>query len=240
METAQALHGQDAPSSEHVDGAGEHRIGRLAGIAPRHVVASDLLPTHLRTAIETRVGLRVKPPVARIGVFGRTGFAHLETAHRRGGPVIGKLVDDREARTAVRAVDEWVAVPAVIGIVELAKAIIADAEVGRDERALVCVVGVGFANLEPRAILKRHLLQLDFGYLCGRRRIHVQLGDELVEQLRFGLRVDKHAVAVVEHPAAHDVAFCQTVHERPEPHALHDSPHADIKRIYHGLPHSHL
>ena len=58
--------------------------------------------------------------------------AHLEAGHRRRRPVKGHAADDRESRAAVRAVDERVAVAAVVGVEQLVQAVGAGRGVGRD------------------------------------------------------------------------------------------------------------
>jgi len=58
--------------------------------------------------------------------------AHLERRHRRLGPVVGNVLDDGKARTAVGAVDERVTIATVAGIEKLAQAIIADGDIWRD------------------------------------------------------------------------------------------------------------
>ena len=62
-----------------------------------------------RPAHEARVGLRVEAAVGGVAVLGRALRAHREVAHRGHRPVVGDVLDDREARSAVGAVDERVA-----------------------------------------------------------------------------------------------------------------------------------
>ena len=61
--------------------------------------------------------------------------AHIANAgHRRQRAVVGDAADDREARAAVGAVGERVAEAPVVGVEELAQALLAGRAVGRDRR----------------------------------------------------------------------------------------------------------
>ncbi len=60
--------------------------------------------------------------------------AHREVRIEVIGPVVGDVADDREARAAVRAVDERVAVAPVRGVEEFGEALGARGDVGGDER----------------------------------------------------------------------------------------------------------
>jgi hypothetical protein len=55
---------------------------------------------------------------------------HLERCHGRGRAVVGDISDDREAGAAVGAVDERIAVAAVLRIEQLRQAVAADAYIG--------------------------------------------------------------------------------------------------------------
>ena len=121
--------------------------------------------------------------------------------HGRCRAIIGQRPDDGEARTAVRAVDERIAVATVFGVEQLVKAIVAGGQIGGNQRGLLGVVIVGKADVERAEPLQRHLLEIDFLDLCGGRGVHVQLGDELVQQARLALGMDEHAFHSVEHPA---------------------------------------
>ncbi len=78
--------------------------------------------------------------VERVLVFRTARLAHLELAHRRPGAVVWDVFDDREARAAVGAVDEWIAEAAISRIEQLSKAIRAGGDVGRDRDELRLIV----------------------------------------------------------------------------------------------------
>ena len=94
-----------------------------------------------RPADGAGVRLRVEAPVAGIVVLGLARRAHREAGHRRRRPVVGHAADDREARPAVRAVDERVAEAAIGRVAQLGEAVVAGRRVRRDQR-----VGVAAAR----------------------------------------------------------------------------------------------
>jgi hypothetical protein len=60
--------------------------------------------------------------------------AERESSHGRQRPVVGDAGHDREARPALRAVDERVQVAAVARVEELAQAVVARGDIRRDQR----------------------------------------------------------------------------------------------------------
>ena len=127
----------------------------------------------------------MEAPVERIGIFLRTGGTHGKDIHRGGGPIVGKALDDGEARAAVGAVDEGVVVTAVRGVEKLAEAVGAGSDVGRDERSALGarvrghdgkgdpVAGVAVRAC-PIALKGRHIHMLNAGGGGGVRaeRLH--------------------------------------------------------------------
>ena len=83
-------------------------------------------------------------------------------------PVIGQVVDDGEARPAVRAVDERIPVAAIVGVEQLAHAVLARGKLGRDERRLFYGIIVGKADLEAVEVLQGHFLDVDLLYAATR------------------------------------------------------------------------
>ena len=189
-----------------------------------------------RPTFPAGVGLRVEASIGRVGVFAGATRAHLEGLHRSCRTVVGQRVDDGEARPAVRAVDERVAVAPVVGVEQLGQAIVAGGQVGRHQRGLLRRRVVGKADLEAGEILQRHFLEIDFRHLGRRRRVHVQLGHEPVKQLRLALGMDEHALGCIKHPTVDQVFFRQAVHERAETHPLHDALHLNVERLDHTNP----
>ena len=64
----------------------------------------------------------------------------------------------------------------------------------------------------------------------------MQLGDELVQQVRLALGVDEHAFNSIEHPAVELVLFRQTIHEGAKAHPLHDAFYLYVERFDHTTP----
>ena len=115
MEAAETLHRDDAALEQQLDRFREDGVGFLAGIAPLRLLPAlrKVHPADVRAAIPTGIGLRMEAAVERVGVFGGATRAHGEILHGRCRAIIGQRPDDGEARAAVRAVDERIAVAAV-------------------------------------------------------------------------------------------------------------------------------
>ena len=64
----------------------------------------------------------------------------------------------------------------------------------------------------------------------------MQLGHELVEQLRLALGMDEHTFGSVKHPSVDQVFLRQALHERTEAHPLHDALHLNVERLDHTNP----
>ena len=125
VEAAQPLHGQQPPlraAPPPPPPADRPASGAPPGVEQREA----------RPAGRAGVGLGVEAPVARVVVLGRAGVAHGEAGHGGGGPVVGDAQRDGEARAAVGAVGEGVAVAAVGRVGELGRAGRAGGQVGAD------------------------------------------------------------------------------------------------------------
>ena len=101
----------------------------------------------MRAADRAGVGLRVKAAVARVVVFGLALRAHRERFHRGVRAVVGQGFDDAEARAAVRAVGERIAVTAVLRIENLAQTIGTGGDVRQHQRGFV-TAGFAFADFK--------------------------------------------------------------------------------------------
>ena len=108
MESADALDGDDLAGEQAVDGSGYRSVGTES------VLPSGRFEPDARAAIPAGVGLGVKAAVERIVVFGLAGRAHCELRHRGLRPVVGNAARDGEARAAVGAVEEGIAIAAVV------------------------------------------------------------------------------------------------------------------------------
>ncbi len=149
VEAAQALDGDDAPCGDEFAAALDDGVAFLAGapdggdwpgVGRGAGLRIALAPRDVRAALKAGIRLGVEAPVERIGVFGGAGGAHGEAVHGGHGAVIGQVADDGEARSAVGAVDEGVVVAPVCGVEELADAVRAGGDVGRDQRCVRCLI----------------------------------------------------------------------------------------------------
>ena len=176
-------------------------------------------------ADRARDRLRVEAPVGRILVLAPALGTQRKAGHRRARPVVRDVDDDREARPALRAVDERVAVAAIGRVEELGEAVVAGRDVGRDQRTATGAL----ARDDPELAFARRRQR------CGRdgldagqnRSLVPQPGRERVERPAVALRLDDDARAVVEHEAAERVPTRQPVHERPVADSLDDTGNAE-------------
>ena len=175
-----------------------------------------------RAARRAGVRLGVEAPVAGIVVLAPAGGAHREAGHGRGGPVVRHAAHDREARPAVRAVDERVAEAAVGGIAQLGEAVVAGRRVGRDERV----------GLAARDALDDAEVALAGRLRAGRtRRSRRQRAGRLARQAREKaldggrppVHLEHDPALVVEHESAELLLAREPVDERTEADALHDA-----------------
>ena len=126
------------------------------GAWPRPARPGGRLEPSLRLSSQTcgpadraGVGLGVKAPVERVVVLALAVGAHGKGRMVVSGPVVGDVADDGEARPAVGAVGEGIAVAAVGGVEQLAQAVGAGGDVGRDE-LVAARLGHAVADLETR------------------------------------------------------------------------------------------
>ena len=238
MEPAKPLHRNDAAIKQHAHGRSEDGVGCFARVSPGDflVCLPRYAPRDVRAAFPARIGLRVETAVERVGVFRGATRAHGEILHGRCGAIVGQRVDDGEARAAVRAVDERVAEAAVVGVEQLGQAVVARGKIGRHERGLLRRALVREANLERGEALQRHFVQVDFLDLRRAWGVHMQFGDELVQQVRLAFGVDEHTFRGVENPAVEQVFLRKAIHEGPKAHPLYDAFHLNVERLDHDQP----
>ena len=171
-------------------------------------------------------GLGMEAPVRGIVILAVTGIAHRESGHGRPGPVVRDVEHDGEAGPAVRAVHERVAEASIPSIPELAEAVVAGGDVGRDEGSLGC----GRAALhdrEARGSSRRdgsraHPLDDREGRcLGGECRL------ELRQPLDRSLDLDEDPFAVVADETGQVQLMGESVDVGAEPDALHDAVDAE-------------
>src|SRR5579883_892062 len=177
---------------------------------------------HLGAADGAGVRLRVEAPVQRVFVFLPAGRTHGEDTHGRLFSIIWYILHNGETRAAVGAVDEWIAETAIIGVEELAQAIIAGRGIRRDER-IAFRTSMAVRYPEVRFISRRHLMRdkrIDAGqgwWFLAQRPL------EGIKRFCWPLDLDGHTVAIVQDKAGQSAALGLSIHERSETHALHDA-----------------
>ncbi len=112
----------------------------------------------LRAADRAGVGLGVEAAVQRVFVFPLAVGAHLEDAHGGQRPVVGDVLDDGEARAAVGAVGEGIAVAAVALGENFLQAGAAGGDIRRDE---LVFARLGYAVADFKALVAGGLIEAD-------------------------------------------------------------------------------
>ena len=113
MIAADALDRDDLAGSQCRDRGSEGR--RTRNLA--HLVrVAEFEP---RSAVRAGDRLGMKSPVARVGIFGRAVRAQAEACHGRIGAVVRQALDQGVARAALGAIDEGIAVAAIVRIVQV-------------------------------------------------------------------------------------------------------------------------
>ena len=211
---AEPLHGQDAALPQQRPPRGESDSpDTLAGRVDQ---------PHARAAAGAAGRLGVEASVARDPVLRLARRAHGEGRHGGEGPVVGEVLDDRVARSAVRAVDERVAVAAVGRIPDLAQAVVAGRRVDGDATALGRRVIARTIEKVVSPTRRRLLRPQDH---LGRRRPAPAPRRRARPRTRradpAALDVDRHARRVVSHGAREAELAREPPDERAEAHALH-------------------
>src|ERR1035438_1367432 len=160
--------------------------------------------------------------IQRIVVFGLAGRAHCELHHGGLRPVVRDAACDREARAAVGAVGECVAIPTVRGVEKLAQAVRAGGGVGGDARTNLACYLTRY-NQETRFAFHSQLLRCN-GIDSGQwRGFHSQACEEGVDVMGRTLDFDGDSVRIVSDRSCESLLRGEAVDEWPEADALHDT-----------------
>jgi hypothetical protein len=164
--------------------------------------------------------------------------AHLEKRHGGEGPVIRDVLDDGEARTAVRAIGKWVMEAAVALCKNIFKAGFAGGYIGRDELVLARL-SHAVPYLEPLVAGRRVKTDRYPLYPCQRRGFLLQFGNKKVEDFAIALNFDLYVLRSVAYPSFEMVFTRQAVYEGPETYSLYHAPGADtgkfnLIRVFYG------
>ncbi len=194
---------------------GDRRVGAVDRPGRR-------LEPQARPARRARDRLGVEPPITGVVILLRTRRAERERPHRRVRTVVREAAGDREPWPAVGAIDERVAVAAIGRLVQLAQAIRAHGDVGRDERATARAC-LALDDAEPARADHDDRLRLHRVDAGERRALGDQPSLERGHIRRVALDLDEHPVGVVADMAVEAEPCGQPVDVRPEAHALHDT-----------------
>ncbi len=217
---ADAAHGEHPARPQHRDGGSDCCI-----IAAQRGPAR-LDERQVRTTDGARDGLGMEAPVERVLVFAPARVAQREARHAGVRPVIRQRVDDRVARTALRAVDERIAVAPIGRVGKLAHAVVAREEIGRDGhlwRVRCAARGDG----ESRNLGRRSVGHGANHGTRERRRAIDDAGGKRSDLRRFAAHHDLHIATQVTHVAVEPELAREAVHERTETHPLHPAGHHD-------------
>ena len=130
-------------------------------------------------------------------------------------------------------------IASVGGIEQLAQAIVAGGDIGRDERRVRGLVlrcydaKTLFIGGIPTVGCQVH--NLDMLYAGCRGRMLGKRSDKSVNRLGTGVRFDMHAVARVEHPSANAMRHGLAIHKRPHANALHNARYMNM-HMPHATP----
>ena len=194
----------------------------------------------LRPTLPTCIRLSMKTPVQGVGIlFGAFG-AHRKRRHRSVAAIVRQLIDDGEAWPAIRAIDKWIAVPAVTRVEKLLLACSARCKIGGNKRGFLVRILLRRHNLEIVARLKHAISQLDFRYMGGRWRGIVNTHNESIQVGWFTFCMHLNAKRSVQNPAGYAQLMGASIHKGAETHPLHNSFYGQIQRFAHGIPLSSL
>ena len=125
------------------------------------------------------------------------------------------------------------------GVEQLAQTVIARGDVGRDERR---VGGLILRRHNAKALLAGgvpvagcQVHKLDMLNAGRGRRVLRQRGDKAVKCLDRSMRLDVHAIARIEHPAANAMRHSLAIHKWPHANTLHNARYMDM-HMSHATP----
>ncbi len=201
------------PACERGNGRGERLVAR-AGIGARAVERKS------RTAIGTGERFGMEAPIERVLVFAPAARTEREARHRGVRPIVGQGLDDRVARSALRAIREGIAIAACGRILQFLGAKRATERIRRQMH----VCGLAVRARENPEIARA----FDRGRRRGReprprerRRLADQRGLVAAEVRRRPFDVNDDLARAVAHPARELQRTREPIDEGPKADALH-------------------
>ncbi len=207
----------------------------------QHVLRTERRWRHIRTvggdepcpgaAAGAGDRLGMETAVDRIVVFGAAGRAQGEGAHRRAGAIVGNAQHDGQARSAVGAVGEGVAVAALRRVEHLRDTGYATGGVRRHTG--VCATLSAGQDRET-GVKRQRLGVLPINTLdaCQRRRLLPQTVHERRQSVIGAADMDQHPQSVVADRAAQIQELRQPPDRGPKSDALHQAFDADTQRTF--------
>ena len=208
--------------SDRDDPAREQELGRRL----ERVRVRRRLQPECRPAIRAAVGLRMESAIACGAILASAGGALPERAHAGALAIVRHRLDHGEPGPAIGTGDERVVIAPVGGIEQLRLARRAHRDVGRDRLALG-----GFRQApEDRERVEMRRRAGFPAYIVDprqRRCLRPQHAGELIDLFARTLDVDLHVAGRIADPSRQPEPLREPVHERAEPHTLHDAADRD-------------
>ena len=216
MVAPEPLEGDDLARPQRRDHLLE-RVGHVAHPAAR-VPQGKSRPTG-----RTGGRLRVEPAIPGVLILLTTAGTHGERGHRGPLAVIRQRPDDREARTALGAVQERISVAPIPAIAHLREASPADRQVRRGKQRQVSLAGTGVDPESLTAMMRRGPVDGDAPKMGRGRGGGLQPVQEPSDGLVVALGVDQDAVRPVANRPTEPMGFREPVDKGAKPDAL-DNP----------------
>jgi hypothetical protein len=161
----------------------------------------------------------MKSPVGRIVIFLLAGLAHAEGFHRGVGAVVGNSINNGITGPAVGTVYKWIAVPAVLRVENLVKAVFADGNVGRNKgRPFVLSNTLSYDKIPEVDGVKLLLFQA-YDMSLWREGFRDEL-EECLDRNRIPFNLYLNAVLVVKHISFQAVRLSKVINVWAESHSL--------------------
>ena len=190
----------------------------------------------VRPADRAGVGLRVEAAIGWVVVLRLAGRAHRESRHRGLRPVVGNAARDGEARTAVGAVQKWIAVAAIVGIEQFAQAVRAGRRVRGNARAHLAATSLATMRNSFSLVSEEALRTPPNRCATAAELRRFRRAQKRFHSLGRPFNLDGHAAGIVADEAREALFRRQPVDEWPEPNALHHAAHGDRLAPQHFVP----
>ena len=188
---------------------------------------------HFGTAVPAADGFGVKPSIIRIVVLRATCGTHRERCHGRALAIVRRVTHDSQARPAVGAGNEWVAIASVRRVAQLREAAAAGCDVRRHTRSTGRRIG-GVARRDPELAVRTWRSPLD-PYPRDRRQWRRFKNQGTAERVHAGpvtFDVDGDAMLLVAHKTTQPIGRSKAMDVGPEAHALHDALNRDQSALH--------